>query len=129
MRVMHYRAPVIAVTDHDGPGLVGVEWHSPEGIEEYAAANPEAGFAGLEPGPSGVKCGGWVQGEGANAVLFVPSDGDSDIGAYVDGDGLPDACGDWYAVGTGERALVGLAGSTLAVMGLAGDPALGENVA
>ncbi len=116
MRVMHYEGDPVAVTDHDGPGAVKVEWH-------------ELGEDGAHLVPTGVTCGGWVEGVGAEAVLFVPSDGqDTAYDAWLGEDGLPEAEGGWYVVGTGEGAIHGLPGAPLAVWGYRGLPESGRLV-
>lgn len=114
MRVLHYRDAVIAATDHDGSGAVEIEWNDIDDANRLV--------------PSGDKCDGWIEGEGASAVLFAPNDGQAAPGLNIEEDGRPCPYANWYCVGTGERAVLFPAGVfevSLTVMGYRGDPSTG----
>ncbi len=116
MRVLHYDSArvgcaVYAVTDTDEPGPCVITWQTDPPEE-----NPDRGD-------------GWIAGD----FLFAPADGtdppglnllqkaDGYQGTVFDGpdweefDRLPDPRAHWYDVATGQRAIVGLPGSPLAI--------------
>ena len=85
-----------ALVDNDQPdeGYVVVTW-----------ANADGTIDG-----QGERCDGWVIAD----RLFLPFDGQSEVGANIDPEtGLPD--GPWYESETGQEAILGLSGSPLAV--------------
>lgn len=82
----------IARTDHDEPGRCVVIWEG--------------------EGDQGVKCYGWIEGD----KLFVPSDGDGMRESDFDQDGKPDPEARWYECQTGQEAIYGIPGATLAVL-------------